>query len=306
LNNWKKVIGAIICAVILGSGYWYYLVSTYESDLGTNNTFVVEDVETNLSNGTHDRLLSLEFDSGGDHLDWAFTTVTLSEGTNEYDCTVGGLSSVSQESGAVQTKLNADGQTFTLMVDATSESTFTKISLSNMTETDSPDFSLRFSKTDIFLGDSMSWLVVENTDFSQLTEIPAENFSNETSERLEWYEYDLSTHRVNPFNQVYLINDGSSIYKMQFLNYYNQADESRHVTLIASWLAGESIPAISDPNLVQTSPCIIIDDDSIWSPSEAIHIEENGYSICDSNCQLNITVTFENIRVKGTEIIHLF
>ena len=305
MTSWKKVLIAIICATILSFGYWYYLVSSYESDLGTSNTFAVEDGESTMSNGTTDHLLSLEFDSGNEHLDWAFTTITLADDINEYDCTLGGLSSVSQEPGNVQTKLNADGLTFTLVIDATSESNFTTISLGNMNETISPDFSLRLSKTDIFLGNNLSWMLVEDIEFNQLTEIPAGNFSNDTSARLEWYEYDLSTHRVEPLNQVYIIDEGTTTYKVQFLNYYNQDDDSRHVTLIVSWLSGESVPAIDNPNLIQTSPCIIIDDDLVWSPSEIIQIHENEYSICESTCRLYITVTFENIKVEGAEKIQL-
>ena len=305
MKNSKKTILAIICATIIGSGYWYYLVSSYESELGTSNTFVGIDDESSVSNGTNDRLLSIGFDSGEDQLEWAFTSITLSQGEEEYDCTLGGLSSIHQQPGLVQTKLNADGQTFTMLVDATSESSFTKISLSNMTESNASDFSLRFSKTDIFLSDDLSWLLVEDVEFNQLTEVPTGNFSNDTSTRLEWYEYDISTHRVEPLKQIYIIDDGSTIYKIQFVNYYNEADESRHITYLVSRLAGDPIPAISDPNLVQASPCIIIDDDLFWSPSETIEIQENGFSICQSSCQLKIAVTYENTKVTGTESIDL-
>ena len=264
MNRWTKVVVAIACATIIGFGYWYHLVSSYESELGTENTFVLFDDESTVSNGTNDSLFTMEFDSGSDQLEWAFTTISLTQGNNVYDCTLGGLTSVQQESGKVQTKLNADGQTFTILVDATSESSFTKFTLGNMTESTTSDFSLRFSKTDIFLGEQMSWLLVEDIDFQQLNEVPAGNFSNDTSARLEWYEYDLSTHRVEPHDQIYILDDGSTIYKLQFLNYYNEDDESRHITFLVSWLSGEPNAAISDPNLVQTSPCIIMDDDLSW------------------------------------------
>ena len=174
-----------------------------------------------------------------------------------------------------------------------------------MTESTTSDFSLRFSKTDIFLGEHMSWLIVEDTEFQQLNEVPTGNFSNDTSARLEWYEYDLSTHRVEPHNQIYIFDDGSTIYKLQFLNYYNEDDESRHITFLVSWLSGEPNAAISDPNLVQTSPCIIIDDDLTWSPSESIEIRENGFQICQFNCQLQVAVTYENTEVKGVASIDL-
>ena len=305
MNRWMKVILVIACATLIGLGYWYHLVSSYESELGTENTFVLFDDESTVSNGTNDSLFAMEFDSGSDQLEWAFTTISLTQGENVYDCTLGGLTSIQQQSGKVQTKLNADGQTFTISVDATSESSFTKFSLGNMTESSSTEHSLRFSKTDIFLAEHVSWFVVEDVEFQQLNEVPTGNFSNDTSARLEWYGYDLSTHRVEPLNQVYIIDDGSTIYKMQFLNYYNEDDESRHITFLVSWLSGEPNAAISDPNLVQTSPCIIIDDDLTWSPSESIGIHENGIQICEYSCQLQITVTYENTEVKGVQSIDL-
>ena len=305
MNRWGKAILAIACTILIGSGYWYHLVSSYESELGTENTFVLFDDESTVSNGTNDSLFAMEFDSGSDQLEWAFTTISLTQGDNVYDCTLGGLTSTHQQSGKVQTKLNADGQTFTISVDATSESSFTKFTLGNMTESTTSDFSLRFSKTDIFLGEQMSWLLVEDIDFQQLNEVPTGNFSNDTSARLEWYEYDLSTHRVEPHDQIYILDDGSTIYKLQFLNYYNEDDESRHITFLVSWLSGEPNAAISDPNLVQTSPCIIIDDDLTWSPSESIEIRENGFQICPISCQLQVAVTYENTEVKGVASIDL-
>ena len=305
MNRWGKAILAIACTILIGSGYWYHLVSSYESELGTENTFVLFDDESTVTNGTNDSLFAMEFDSGSDQLEWAFTTISLTQGGNVYDCTLGGLTSVQQQSGKVQTKLNADGQPFTISVDATSESSFTKFTLGNMTESTTSDFSLRFSKTDIFLGEQMSWLLVEDIDFQQLNEVPTGNFSNDTSARLEWYEYDLSTHRVEPHDQSYILDDGSTIYKLQFLNYYNEDDESRHITFLVSWLSGEPNAAISDPNLVQTSPCIIIDDDLTWSPSESIEIRENGFQICPISCQLQVAVTYENIEVKGAKSIDL-
>ncbi len=305
MTNWKKVVLAIICALVVGSGYWYYLVSSFESDLGSSNTFVVEDDNSPLSNATNDSLLTIGFDDGSDNLEWAFTTITLDDGSNEYDCTLGGLSSTVQQEGNIQSNLNADGQTFTILVDATSETSFTKLFLPDMSETESENFTLRFSKTDIYLGENVSWTSVDGVEFNQLTEIPAGNFSDDTSERLDWYDYDLSTHRVEPKDRIYVLNLDQTSYKIQFLNYYNQADESRHVTIIASWLDGEPIPAISNPNLVQTSPCIVIDDDNVWSSDEVIQIKENGIDVCESNCRLNITVTFENVGLKGTASIDL-
>lgn len=305
MTNWKTVCATILCATILGGGYWYYLVLSFESDLGTNNTIVFEDDPTALSNSTNDSLLSISFDSGSENLAWAYTSITIDDGSIEHDCTVGGLSSNINQSGKVQSNLNADGQTFTVLVDATSETSFTRMSLSMMSETEATDFSLRFSKTDIHLGGNISWMTVDDVEFNELTEIPEGNFSNDTSERLDWYDYDISTHRVEPIDRLFLVSEGQTVYKIQFINYYNEVDESRHVTFIATLLAGEQIPAINDSNLVQSSPCIITDDDSVWSHDEIIHLRENGVDICLSSCNLKITVTYENMDVIGPESISI-
>ena len=303
MANWKTVCLTILAVSLLGAGYWYYLVLSFESDIGTNNTIVFEDDASSVSNSTNDSLLSISFDRGSDDLAWSYTSVTIDDGATTFDCTLGGLSSIGEQSGKIYSNLNADGQTFTVLVDATSETSFTQMSLSMMSETESTNFSMRFSKTDIYLGQNVSWMSLDDVEFNELNDVPEGNFSNDTSERLDWYDYDISTHRVEPKDRLYLVREGQTVFKIQFLNYYNEDDESRHVTFIATLLAGEQIPAINDPNLVQSSPCIITDDDSIWSHDEIIHLQENGVDICASSCNLNITVTFENIEVKGTDSI---
>jgi len=302
----KRFLGVVAVTAILGAGYWYYLVISYESDLGTDNSFAATDEDTELTNGTDDMLLSLEFTSGSDELDWAFTTVTLNDGNVDYGCTAGGLSSVNQEEGKIDTKLNADGQTFTLQVDSTSEDSYTYLSLSSMKESDETNFSLRFSKTDIFLGSNAFEMVVDGIDFTDLNSIPEDqNFSEASEGKLDWYDYDLTTHRVEPKNQIYVIQEHNITYKLQFLNYYNEDDESRHVTMVVAWLAGDSIPAFSDSSLVQESPCLILDEDALWVPDEVIQIKENGIDICSTSCTLQIAITYEDVEVKGTSSIEI-
>ena len=303
--NRKYVVLAILMAAILGGVYWYHLVASFESSVGTNNSFTAHDNEEILSNETDDSLLSLEFDSGTDNLEWSFTTIMLDDGQSQFDCTLGGLSSKAQVDGKVQTNLNADGRTFTVSIDATSEETYTGFSLSSMSESTSENFSLRFSKTDIYFGEGISWLQVDDIEFNQLTAPPSDNFSTDISERLEWYDYDLSVHRVEPKDRIFLLNDGDFTYKVQFINYYNDNDESRHITMIVSWFGNQSIPAINNPDLIQASPCIIIDDDDYWSFNETIQIQENGIDICQTTCRLDITIVYQNIEVKGPESVEL-
>ncbi len=301
----KQIFIVSFCAILFGSLYWYHLVTSYESELGTDNTFVVNDADPSVSGATNDSLLSLEFNQGQEELEWAFTTITVYQGNNEFDCTLGGVTSVPKQGGKVNTRLNADGQTFTISVDATSESSFTKFSLNSMGEDIGENYSMRFSKTDIFFGENLSWFMVKDTDFSSLTSLPEGNFSDDNSERLDWYEYDISTHRVEASDQIYIVDDGSTIYKIQLISYYNQDDESRHVTFIVARLGGEEIAAIFDENLVQSSPCIIIDDNQIWSPYESIYIKENAFQICEDICDLEIIVTYESVKVKGTKNVQI-
>jgi hypothetical protein len=305
MTHWKKALLAVLLAILLGAGYWYYLVASYDSGLGTENSFVAHDSNPNLSNSTNDSLLSMSFDFGEDELEWAFTTVTLSDGEQNFDCTVSGLSSIPQENEKIKTKLNADGKTFTISIDSTSETSYTKMSLYSMNELDSSNHSIRFSKTDIFLGANISWMSIDGISFADLHEIPNENFSNDTSSQLDWYDYDLSTHRIEPKDRIFVINDIETTYKIQFLSYYNEQDESRYITMVASWLDGAPIPAINDSELVKSSPCIIIDENHVWESDETIFIQENNFDICHSSCALTIIVTFEDINVEGTSRVDL-
>jgi hypothetical protein len=75
--------------------------------------------------------------------------------------------------------------------------------------------------------------------------------------------------------------------------------------MIVSWFGNQSIPAINNPDLVQASPCIIIDNDDFWSFNETIQIQENGIDICQTTCRLDITIVYNNIEVKGAESIQL-
>ena len=90
------------------------------------------------------------------------------------------------------------------------------------------------------------------------------------------------------------------IYKLQFLSYYNEDDESRFPTMLISALNKTEYPALNDPNLVIPSPCLIESDDdtfSYWNATESITLIENGVDICSSTCSFEITILFETIGV---------
>ena len=125
---------------------------------------------------------------------------------------------------------------------------------------------------------------------------------------MEWYTYDFAEHRVQPNDGFYVIETEGMMFKMQFLSYYNQADEGRHPTLLVAALNGTIFPALSDKNLVQPSPCLIqtnSDADGVWAANASITLVENGVQICDGPCALKLEASFETfpIKVEGAESI---
>ena len=160
---------------------------------------------------------------------------------------------------------------------------------------------MKFSSTDVFFGDGIKWKFIEGNDFSDVDIISESELSNDTENRLEWYEYDLSVHRVNPNDGTYLIENNGSWFKIKFLTYYNSDDESRHPTLQIAALGNTSFPALENPDLVVPSPCKIVHGDNDfdnWNSNETIILVENGINICSAECTLELQIKFETIDVK--------
>ena len=129
----------------------------------------------------------------------------------------------------------------------------------------------------------------------------------ETSDsRLEWYDYDISVHRVIPKEITYIVNDSNIFYKIQFLSYYNSDDDSRFISFIISSIGDIDAPAISNENLTKEAHCIISsDNESVWNHDEIISVSENGHDICSSACNLEIEVRYLNQIVKGTSEVNI-
>ena len=167
---------------------------------------------------------------------------------------------------------------------------------------------MKFSKTEIFFSEGIQWAFIEDKNIDQITSINISAWSNETNERLEWYTYDLAVHRVNPNQGTYLLVQDDIIYKLQFLSYYNEDDESRFPTMLISAFNKTQYPALNDPNLVVPSPCLIQSTDdtfSHWNATESITLIENGVNICSSTCSVEVTILFETtgVKVENIEII---
>ncbi len=295
----RSSAASLAAVLVVGGLLWAWVVVSYDLEYTTENTFEANDAESSVSNSSDDALLSVEIVSGEDALGWDQLGISLEVGGIQYPCSLTGISSVEQNGSKVSTSLSADGSTFVIEVDATSESTFTELDLSTMKQGENDSYSLKFSKTDIFLGSNATAMVVTNQSFSQIGSVPNGTYSLDDSERLDWYDYDFSVHRVNPKDQVYVIQEENITYKVQFISYYNEDDESRHIQLIVAWLSGRPLPAFQDPHLIAESPCIIEGAEASWSLNQVVSIRENGIDICNAACTVEIDIQYQGVNVKA-------
>ncbi len=288
---------ALFMVSIVSTGYYLNIV-TYENTLGTQNTLTVNTGTSTES--TEDVLLDLSFAKGGENLSWNSVQLELNVEENTYPCMVGGMSSVVQDNGTVLSKLNADGKTFTINIDTNGEET-QYLDLHTMSVSNESSFSLSFLQTDIFLGEGRKGIAVED-DFSQIKADEGYVLDEDDEERLEWYSYDFSVHRIIPDSEVYLLEDRGVMFKVQFLNYYNSDGAPRHISLLAAPLGNSSIPALTDESMIQIAPCTVLDDgDGVWGADEVISLQENGFSICEGECTVTVVALFEEKRIDGTD-----
>lgn len=306
--NTKRALTVATCLVIALASAWTFLVANHESDLGTENTIVVSDAEAPVSAASNDPLVVLEFSKGAENLQWSSVQLLLITETDSHTCSFGSQSAQGVPASKVQASLGADGATFTTVIDATDESTFTHLDVPSQKATDEHNSTLRFSTTDVFLADDTRWSFIESVDFQDITEYNATTLSNQTEERLEWYTYNLAEHRIEPNDGVYVIEQKGMMYKIQFLSYYNHEDESRYPTLLIAALNESMFPALSDSNLVEPSPCLILvegGNTSIWAANATITLVENGVQICSAPCAIEVRAVYQTfaIEVKGIQTI---
>lgn len=289
--------------VIVTAVIWTYLIATYESDLGTSNVILVDSENTVSDNRDDNSLVELSFDEGAEDLAWSSLEIDLVIEETTYGCSFGSQSNSTSIDGKVNPKLGADGFTFTTEIDATDSESYTHFDLPGQLESNSTDYWMKFSSTDIFLSEGVSWTFIEGAELSEVNEVPAD-LSNDTSERLEWYTYDMSVHRVNPNDGVYVFAKDELAFKVNFLTYYNEQDENRYPTMQIAAIGESDFPALNDPDLVVPSPCKIVSDDidkDHWNSNETIQLFENQINLCEGTCSIEIYVYYETIEVEINE-----
>ena len=301
--KWKRWVSVTAVVLLLVGVTWTFLVVSYESPLGTDNRVLVSDPTDSLSNGSTDELATLAFAEGGEDLAWTSVQIGITANEKEYTCSFGSQSAEDSSGGKVVSTLGADGTTFTTSIDARAD-TFIYFDIPNQQESNDSAYSMRFSKTDIFLSEGVQWAFVEGKNLGEITSANA-SWSNDTDDSLDWYTYDMAVHRVNPNEGTYLLLEDGIIYKLEILSYYNEDDESRFPTMLVSALNKTEYPALSDPNLIIPSPCLIEPNDdtfSHWNSTETVTLFENGIDICSSECTFEVNILFETAKVKITNI----
>ena len=301
---WKRIAIGLSLSTILVVAVWSALVVSYESDLGTSNT-VVATFDPSGSNSSDDDIASLAFEgSDAENLSWASLQVSVEVEGQSYGCSFGSQSTVSQSPTLVSPRLAADGLTFTTEIDATSETSFTHFSLPEQGLGNETNYTMRFSKTDVFFSEEVRWTFISDVTMDDDVVIDESDLSTDSENRLEWYDYDLAVHRVDPKTGVYLIEQNGMQFKLQFLTYYNAEDESRYPTLMIAALNGSSFPALNDPLLVSPSPCLIVagdDDTQTWNATETILLRENDQNIWVADQSIVVIATYEGVEIRIIE-----
>lgn len=305
--NWKKLAAAATVTVVVAALVWTYLVATYESELGTTNAILVNSENSVSDNREDNQLVELSFDEGAEDLSWSSLEINLVIEDTIYGCSFGAQSNSTDIDGKVTPRLGADGFTFTTEVDATDSESYTHFDLPGQLESNSSNYWMKFSSTDIYLSDGVYWTFIEGADLSEVSEVP-KDLNNDTSERLDWYTYDMSVHRVNPNDGVYVFVKDELAFKVNFLTYYNEDDENRYPTMQIAAIGESSFPALSDPDLVIPSPCKIVSDDmeiDHWNSNETISLLENQINLCSGPCSVKVVVYYETIEVEINEMEQL-
>ena len=305
--NFKKIGIGVLAVILLVGGIWGFMISSYDEDLGTNNEFSAKDSVKNLTTEKNNSLFDLSFSKADEPLEWSKLRISIDNGTERMDCSKGNFTSNDIGKSKVSPKLSSDSITFTVIIDATSEDEFTYLDMFNLVESNSSNFNIRFSKTDIFLSDNTTGTIIQDKSFEELIDIPDQEFTESSDERLDWYDYKLSTHRVEPEDKIYVIKVDDDYFKIKFTSYYNKNDEARYVSFMVGALGNTEFPALSNPLLVSPAKCTILETSKsdFWEENEMLEIYENDFDICNVTCSIKIFITYENISVKGTEVVTL-
>ena len=248
--NLKQIGIGLVSLILVIGGIWSFMISSYEEDLGTNNIFVANDSSNNLTNERNNSLFELSFSKSEESLEWSKLSISIQNETETMDCSKGNFTSKDIGNAKVSPKLSSDGETFSVVIDATSEEDFTHVNLGELKETDETAYDIRFSKTDIYLSENVTGTIIEDKTFEELNEVPNQDFTETSEERLDWYDYKITTHRIEVEDKIYIVKINENYYKIKFTSYYNDDDEPRYVSFMIGTIGNSEFPALSNSDLV--------------------------------------------------------
>ena len=295
----KRALGALILALLVGAAGWTLLVVSHEEALGTDNQVRIQGLTT--TENVTDTMASLSFIGEAEDLDWSLLTVEVSTQNGIESCGFGLESSDDRAGEHVTSALSPDGATFTVTVDATDDASFVYVDLPHQNETSSSNHTARFSTTSVFLADGVRWAYLEGHGFSEPVNLSDVTFSNDTEEKLPWYDYDFAVHRVTPKEGLFLLEVEDIVYRLGFVTYYNDADEGRFPTFRFAAEEPDRFPALNDPNRVTPSSCLILtdDDDTVsWNGNETLTLLENGVPLAGPGDNVEVLISYEGQPVE--------
>ena len=299
----KRIVAGLLVALALGAGAWTLIVVNHEEALGTTNEIRV--TKGDLTNNGTDLLASISF-TGDDleDLDWSLLSLELQTNGTTTSCGFGLNSAETELEGPLTSSLSADGETFTMVVDASDEESYIYVDLPHQNLSAVEDHTLRFSTTSVFLADGVEWAYLESTDFNDEVNLSSVEFSNDTEEKLAWYDYDFSVHRVTPKPGLFMLNISGEVYRLDFVTYYNDADEGRFPKMRVAAEDASEFPALNDPTRVVPSSCLIQTDDldsTVWNANETLNLVENNINLVSDSSDFNIVVMYEGRQVRMVE-----
>ena len=79
--NYRNVGIGIIAILLITGGVWFFMISSYEEDLGTKNEFRAQDSANNLTIEKNNSLFDLSFSKSEEALEWSKLRISIDNGT---------------------------------------------------------------------------------------------------------------------------------------------------------------------------------------------------------------------------------
>ena len=103
--TWKKIAAAAAISIVVVAAVWTYLVTTYETQLGTSNV-ILANTEGSASDSHNDNsLIGLNFDDGAEDLLYSSLEINLLIEGETYGCSFGSQSNSDSQNGKVSPNL---------------------------------------------------------------------------------------------------------------------------------------------------------------------------------------------------------